>query len=154
MIRKLPLTQRLRAPGQGISPCEHRTVSKAGRITCRKIAEGDNEVSPNVCRSCPKRAVNCSHLRFSLRQTAASPLIVRFNGRTEIWDNDPPEIRFEQAACAARVIPIESAKACAACPLRQPVSSPVEATPQPAHRVSQLGTVVPFPAREAAAAAG
>ncbi|MGD2207423.1 MAG: hypothetical protein PVH17_11665, partial [Anaerolineae bacterium] len=40
--------------------CEHRTVSKEGRIVCRKIVEGEGEVSPNVCRACPARAVNCA----------------------------------------------------------------------------------------------
>jgi hypothetical protein len=154
MIRELPRAQRLRSPVQGLSPCEHRTVSKDGRITCRKIVEGENEVSPNVCRTCPHRAVNCSHLRFSLRQTSGSPLIVRFNGRTEIWDDDPPELRFEQAACAARVIPIESARACAACPLRQPLSSPAEAPPRQRRAAMPAGKVVPFPGREVAALAG
>ncbi|MFN2290294.1 MAG: hypothetical protein ACK2UC_03775, partial [Anaerolineae bacterium] len=75
--------------------CEHRSVSKDGRIMCGKIVEGDPEVSPNLCRDCPFKAVNCSHLRFSLRLSSPSPLIVRFNGRTEVWDDDPPQLSFE-----------------------------------------------------------
>ena len=74
--------------------CEHRAVSKDGRIVCSKIAQGDNTVSPEVCRACPARSVNCSHLRFSLSHSAHVPLVVRFNGRTEIWSDDAPELRF------------------------------------------------------------
>ncbi len=154
MIRELSLAQRLHSPIQGLSPCEHRTVSKDGRIVCSKIVEGDNEVSPNVCRTCPQKAVNCAHLRFSLRQISPSPLIVRFNGRTEIWDDDPPEIRFEQAACSARVIPIDTPKSCVGCALRQPLQSPAEAAMQRRQRMDHVGKVVPFPGREVAAAAG
>jgi hypothetical protein len=133
--------------------CEHRTVSKDGRIICTKITEGDNTASPNTCRNCPFQAVDCSHLRFSLRLSSPSPLIVRFNGRTEIWDDHPPQLRFQQAACAARVIPIERPDACAACPLRQPIANHPAARPtrQPAAR---SGKVVPFPLPESAAAAG
>jgi hypothetical protein len=160
----LPTTGRSeRAPLVGLSPCEHRAVSKDGRIVCSKIADGDNAVSPDACRSCPFKAVNCGHLRFSLRQTSPSPLIVRFNGRTEVWDDDPPEIRFEQAACAAKVKPIEDPRACAGCTLRQAVNR--QASPaaecvssggsgQRVRRVSGGGRVVPFPARDAVAAAG
>lgn len=154
MIGELSLAARLRGPNQNLSPCDHRTVSKEGRIICRQIVEGDNEVSPNVCRTCPLKAINCSHLRFSLRQTSPSPLIVRFNGRTEIWDDDPPELAFEQAACAAKVIPIESPKSCVGCPLRQPLQSPLETPIRQRRRVTQPGKVVPFPGREVAAAAG
>ncbi len=135
------------------SPCEHRTVAKDGRIVCRKIVEGDNEVSPNVCRACPFKAVNCAHLCFSLHQTVPSPLIVRFNGRTEVWDDDPPELRFERAACATRVVPIHDARSCAACSLRQPLYTPVEA-PARKRQAAGAGQVVPFPGREAVAATG
>ena len=132
--------------------CEHRTVSKDGRILCTKIVEGDNEVSPNVCRDCPMRAVNCEHLRFSLRLSSPSPLTVRFNGRTEVWDDGPPRLSFHHAACAARVVPIHGPRACAGCALRQehlPAAPPTEAL-DPAGPPAR---VVAFPGREAVAAA-
>jgi hypothetical protein len=150
-IRTLPLAK-IEDSIEGLSFCEHRTVSKDGRIVCVKIIEGENRVSPDVCRACPFRAINCAHLCFSLRQTSPSPLLVRFNGRTEIWDDDPPELRFEHAACAARVVPVEQFRTCVGCSLRQPVQAPVE---QPARRRSaRAGMVVPFPQREAVAATG
>jgi hypothetical protein len=143
------------SPGDipALSPCEHRRASKDGRVICAKIVEGENEVSPNVCRTCPVKAVNCAHLRFSLCQTVPSPLIVRHNGRTEVWDDDSPELRFERAACAARVVPIHDPHACAGCSLRQPLQAPVEA-PLRQRRVAAAGRVVAFPSREAVAAAG
>jgi hypothetical protein len=121
--------------------CEHRAVSRDGRIVCKKIVEGQAEVSPNICRQCPFRAVNCQHLRFSLRLSSPSPLVVRFNGRTELWDDGPAELRFDRAACAARVMPIHSPQACAECALRQ-AACPEAA---PAAEVGS-GRVVAFPA--------
>jgi hypothetical protein len=153
MIRKLS-SVRQHEPVPGLSPCEHRTVSKLGRIVCAKIVEGDNAVSPNVCRACPVRDVNCAHLRFSLCQTTPTPLVVRFNGRTEVWDDDPPELRFEQAACAARVVPIEHPRACAGCVLRQPVEAPAQRPVPRRRQVAGGGKVVSFPGREAMAATG
>lgn len=154
MILTLKSSHETQEPLVGLSSCQHRTVSKDGRIVCRKIAQGDNQVSPNVCRACPFRAINCAHLRFSLCQTSPSPLIVRFNGRTEIWNDDPPELRFERAACAARVVPIEHPRACAACALRQPAQAPAEAPARRARPANGRGKVVAFPGREVAAAAG
>lgn len=163
MILQLATGRSEHAPMAEPSPCEYRTVSKHGRIICSKIAEGDNAVSPDTCRSCPFKAVNCSHLRFSLRQTSPSPIIVRFNGRTEVWDDDPPELLFEQAACAAKVKPIDNPRACVGCALHQAVdrqaSPAAELTAsgrpeQQRRRVSGGGRVVPFPARDAVAAAG
>jgi len=138
---------------QSLSSCEHRTVSKDGRIVCARIVEGDNEVSPNVCRSCPFKAVNCANLRFSLRLSSPSPLIVRYNGRTEIWDNGSAELGFERAACMARVAPIHEPRSCAGCALRTPVQALVE-QPRPRRQVAALGKVVPFPSREALAPTG
>ena len=138
---------------QSLSSCEHRKVSKDGRIVCTQIVEGDNEVSPNVCRDCPFKAVNCAHLRFSLRQTAPSRLVVRYNGRTEIWDDDPPELHFERAACTAKVTPIHEPRSCAGCALRQPLQAPVEHSRR-RRRVAGTGKVVSFPSREALVAAG
>lgn len=132
-----------------LASCEHRSVSKDGRIICGKIVEGDPEVSPNLCCDCPFKAVDCSHLRFSLRLSSPSPLIVRFNGRTEIWDDDPPQLSFQRAACAARATPIHDPRACANCTLRQPL----QASPDPAAEThGQPGRVVAFPRREPALA--
>jgi hypothetical protein len=153
MIRTLPVAQ-LQNRNQGLSPCEHRSVSKDGRIVCCRIVEGDNEVSPNVCRACPIKAVNCLHLRFSLRKTSPTPLLVRFNGRTEVWDDDPPELLFERAACVAKVTPIEHARSCAGCILRQPLQIPAETSARHVRQSSIAGKVVPFPEREVAVAAG
>lgn len=140
-------------PRQHQWSCEHRTVSKDGRIICQKIVDGDPEVSPNVCRDCPYRAVDCSHLRFSLRLSSPSPLVVRFNGRTEVWDDGPARLTFERAACAERVMPIHGIRACAECPLRQPLRD--IAAESPASRpAASSGKVVSFPAREAVAATG
>ena len=136
-----------------LSSCEHRAVSKDGCIVCQRIVEGDNEVSPNVCRDCPFKAVNCAHLKFSLRQSTPSPLIVRYNGRTEIWDDDPPELRFERAACTAKVMPVHGPRACAECTLRKPIQAPVE-RPVRRRKVAGAGKVVPFPGREPLAATG
>jgi hypothetical protein len=140
------------SPVQPHSPCEHRTVSKDGRIVCAKIVEGENTVSPDLCRDCPFKAVNCSHLRFALRQVTPKPLTVRCNGREEVWDDDPAEIRFEQAACLARVAPIEHPRACIGCVLRRPVEAPVERPRR--RRVAGAGKVVPFPGTGAVAATG
>mgnify|MGYP001817131152 CR=1 FL=1 len=138
---------------QNLGLCEHRKVSKAGRIVCAQIVEGDNEVSPNVCRDCPFKAVDCGHLRFTLRQTEPSRLVVRYNGRTEIWDDDPPELRFERAACTAKVMPIYEPRSCAGCTLRQPLQAPVE-RPERRRRVAGAGKAVQFPSREALVATG
>jgi hypothetical protein len=137
------------------SSCQHRTVAKDGRIVCARVVEGENEVSPNVCRDCPFKAVNCSHLRFSLRRTSPSPLIVRYNGRTEIWDDGPSELCFERAACAAKVIPIYEPRSCAGCTLHKPIQVPVEAPNRSQMPVAATaGKVVAFPSHEPVAAAG
>lgn len=127
--------------------CEHRTVSKDGRIVCAKIAQGDNTVTAEVCRACPARAVNCSHLRFSLSHFAHVPLVVRFNGRMEIWSDDAPELHFCHAACAERIAPVLQARACAACPLRSPCHAGAGAA-LPARQPRVLGKVVAFQGRE------
>ena len=125
MIRNLSLVQGPETC-MGSSRCEHRTVSKDGRIVCRKIVQGENAVSPDLCRTCPFRAVNCSHLRFSLVHTSPSPLLVRFNGRTELWNDEPPEVRFRQAACSVQILPIEHPDFCSGCSLRQPIHTPAK----------------------------
>lgn len=146
------LADALPAPAHS-SACEHRAVSKDGRIICQKITEGDAEVSPNICRECPFKQINCAHLRFSLRLDRPSPLVVRFNGRTEIWDDGPPRLALERAACSERVIPIHGPRACASCPLRQSLGLQ-SATPRVLRPAVAAGKVVTFPAREVAAAVG
>jgi hypothetical protein len=136
-----------------LSSCEHRTVAKDGRIVCARIVEGESEVSPNVCRFCPFKAVNCAHLRFSLRHCLPTPLLVRYNGRTEIWNDGPAELRFERAACTARVTPIQEPRSCTGCTLRQPAQVLLE-QPEQKRRVAGLGKVVPFPSHEPLAATG
>jgi hypothetical protein len=161
MLQELPSIQQDKDFGLDPGSCAHRSVSKDGRIVCGKVVEGENEVSPNVCWACPAKAVNCTHLRFSLRQSVPSPLIVRYNGRTEVWDDDPPELCFERAACDAQVMPIHSPRACAGCSLRQPQWA-VREPPVRRGRASNGsnrgvkggGRVVPFPGREAVAATG
>ncbi len=139
------------APSAG--SCQHRTVAKDGRIVCSRIVEGEREVSPNVCRDCPFKAVNCSHLRFSLRQTSPSPLIVRYNGRTEIWDDGPCSLSFEKAACAAKVMPILDPRSCAECALHNPLQAPAKA-PSRKRKKGPVGKVVAFPTHEPLAVAG
>jgi hypothetical protein len=154
MVRTLPFARPAgtneRPVAAGTRPaatlqCEHRAVSRDGRIVCKKIVEGQAEVSPNVCRQCPARAVNCQHLRFSLRISSPSPLVVRYNGRAELWDDGPAELCFDRAACAERVMPIHSPQACAECALRQ--AAWCEA-PSPG---AGSGRVVAFPGAVAAA---
>ena len=151
MVHKLSFVSQPHASLAGHGPCEHRTVSKDGRIVCAKIVEGETEVSSDRCRNCPFKAVNCSHLRFSLQQVTPSPLTVRYNGRVEVWDDDPPEILFEQAACLAKVAPIEHPRACIGCVLRRPIDAPAE---RPRRRVAGAGKVVPFPEAGVVAATG
>jgi hypothetical protein len=153
MIRTLPVPQ-LDNRNHGLSSCEHRAVSRDGRIVCSKIVQGDHEVSPDICRACPLKAVNCAHLRFSLRKTCPTPLVVRYNGRTEIWNDDPSELLLERAACALRVAPIEQARSCAGCRLRQPLQIPLHTSTHQPRDADSVGKVVPFPEREVAAATG
>ncbi len=149
----LPMTRKPVKDAPGQSSCQQRTVAKDGRIVCARIVEGDNEVSPNVCRDCPAKAVSCGHLCFSLRQTSPSPLIVRYNGRTEIWDDGPCVLSFERAACAAKVLPVYGPQSCAACASRRPIHAGASA-PRPRHPAEASGKVVAFPGHEPAAAAG
>ncbi len=152
--RILALSPVQRDPAPVLTPCDHRAVSRDGRIICRKITDGDNAISPSRCLACPAAAINCSHLRFSLRQTSPSPLIVRFNGRMEIWGDEPPELQMARAACAEQVIPIDSPLRCASCALRQPVHAPTAraAQPQPRRCAARAGKVVPFARPEPLAA--
>ncbi|MCK4472501.1 MAG: hypothetical protein KAW49_12040 [Anaerolineae bacterium] len=139
--------------------CQYRSVGRDGRITCKKIVEGDNEVSPNLCRDCPARQVSCDKLRFSLQKSSPSPIVVRYgNGHSEVWNNEPARITFLRAACVAKVAPISDLRQCAACALRTAGEPVLEEIPlprmvRPTHRkVARGGKVIPFPQRVAAAA--
>jgi hypothetical protein len=149
MIRELSLGQQHRESAQPCSSgCEHRSVASDGRIVCRKIEWGENKVSPSLCRACPSQAVNCAHLRFSLRHSSPSSLLVRFSGRTEVWTDDRPALEFQQAACAVQVMPLHSPRSCASCSMRQPLCA---AETQPVTRprpAATPGKVVPFPDQE------
>lgn len=156
MLRRLSIASRERQARPGQSACAHRAVSKNGRIICAKIVEGDNAVSPQICQACPVRAIDCGHLRFSLRRTSPSPLTVRLNGRTEVWDDDPPETRLQEAACAAKVMPVKNSRVCQGCEQRQPAGAPTQApAPPPRQRKApRQGNVVPFPVHRPIPVAG
>lgn len=120
--------------------CQHRLVDKDGRIICEKIREGDREVSPNLCRACPARQVGCDHLRFTLAKTEPSPIVVRYaTGRVEVWNNDPPAVRFRTAACALKVAPVQGVSQCLACSARTCRVAP-EAEP-----AARAGNILVFP---------
>ncbi len=108
-----------------LKPCPFRQVGEEGHILCDKIKTGDREVSPNICRACPISQINCVHLRAVLDNQTHPPLTVRYgNGKTEVWQDPAPAISFKQAACAAKVSPINSPRDCAGCALRQALVSP------------------------------
>jgi len=96
--------------------CSHRSVATDGRIVCDIIALGDSEISANLCRDCPAKAIACEHLRFSLQKMASSPITVRYaTGRVEVLDDHPPRIAFLRAACVEKVAPINSPRECVGC---------------------------------------
>ena len=98
--------------------CPHRNVSDDGRIICKMIGVGDNEVIPLLCRDCPMQAISCDHLRCSLQKIAPTPITVRYvTGRVEILDNEPAQVTFLRAACVKRVMPVNSPVKCAGCGL-------------------------------------
>jgi hypothetical protein len=106
---------------QNLKPCPYRHVGEEGHILCDKIKTGDKQVSPNICRDCPVSAINCAHLRVALDHSSRMPITVRYgNGKTEVWDDiGGPAIKMERAACAAKVLPINSSRDCTGCQLRQ-----------------------------------
>jgi hypothetical protein len=121
-----------------MSTCEFRSVDKTGRVVCDKVEGGNNEVSPALCQDCPFKRAECEHLRFTLHKTAPAPIVVRYaTGRVEVWNNDPPSVRFQRAACALKACPVQSPEQCFACPSR----TCRVAAPQPA----AVGRVVSFP---------
>ena len=126
--------------------CEHRSVAADGRIVCAKITLGDNEVSPNLCRNCPAKAIACQHLRFSLEKSSPSAIVVRYvNGRTEVWNDEPPSVCFLRAACAVKVAPIAGPKECAACSLRLTTLPQSQVREKVVRHKAGEGKVVPLP---------
>jgi ABC-type Fe3+-hydroxamate transport system substrate-binding protein len=139
------MTIQKNAPG-----CPYRSVGQDGRIVCKAISVGDNEVSPNLCRECPARMIGCDQLRFSLQKVASQPITVRYvTGRMEVLDDQPPRIAFLRAACAQKIAPVNSPAECAHCLYRcDSAAVPVVAS---ATVTSGQGKVIPFPRRVAAA---
>jgi hypothetical protein len=118
---------------EGLKPCPFRSVDDEGRILCAQI-QGDREASVNLCRACPAAAINCQHLRSSLYRKNVMPLTVRYaTGRVEVWNNTPPTVEFNRAACAAKTMPIHSPRDCMGCTLRLAQVVP-QAVLQPARR--------------------
>jgi hypothetical protein len=146
MIQDIATARRQTEPLPGPSACEHRTVAKDGRIVCSKIVQGKAEVSPNTCRICPFKAIDCAHLRFSLEQTDPRLTVARYNGQTVAWNDDPPEIHLGRAICAARGMSIAHPRQCAGCTLRQPAA---DSTPRPTQqRVVAGNKMILFPRSE------
>lgn len=99
--------------------CAQRQVLADGRVICGKVGRGNAEVSPALCAACPARLVNCQHLRYTLRKDEPVAIVVRYaGGRTEVWDDVPPSMKFAKSACALRREPIQSPADCAGCALR------------------------------------
>ncbi len=99
--------------------CQHRGVSDEGKVTCKKISRGDNEVSLSICEACPAANCNCGHLRFSLEKEGESSVVIRYgNGRSELLEGSAGGVRFTKSACAAQMRPVDTRRDCLACPLR------------------------------------
>lgn len=99
--------------------CQHRAVSEEGKVTCRKITRGDNEVSLATCEACPAAQCNCGHLRFSLEKECEWSIIIRYgNGKTGVLESGGTGVRFAKSACAAQLRPVDTRADCTACPLR------------------------------------
>lgn len=115
---------------EGLKPCPFRHADKHGRILCGLAKGNDREVSVNLCRACPVAQINCQHLRASLEKHVPTPITVRYaTGRVEVWDDTPPTIEFQHAACAVKTMPIHSPRDCVGCPLRLPQVVPQNAIP-------------------------
>ncbi len=132
--------------------CQHRGVSEDGKVVCRKIGRGDQEVSLAICEACPAAACNCGHLRFSLEKQSETPVVIRYgNGRTEVLKSGPGGVRFTKSACAAQMRAIDTRTDCAGCPLRSD-GFVREAIPLTHLDPPARAKVIPFP--KAAAAGG
>ena len=98
--------------------CPHRSVSDDGRIVCKMIFGGDNEITPWLCHECPISHTDCEHLRFTLKKIASEPITVRYvTGRVEVLNDGPARVVFLRAACARKVLPIGSPLECVNCGL-------------------------------------
>lgn len=129
--------------------CQYRVALEDGRIICEKISEGNPEVGPNICGRCPVMGVNCEHLRFTLRKIGHTPIVVRYsNGRSEVWDENPPAVEFIHGACAEKVMPISGPQDCVGCQVRCPARREASHTIPTIVRdpiVADNGNVILFP---------
>lgn len=127
--------------------CQHRGVDEDGKIICRKIARGDQEVTLAICDACPAAACNCGNLKFSLEKESDSTLTIRYgNGRTEVLEARPAGVHFVKAACSALMKPVDVHRDCSGCLLRKEgfvrdviVAAQVDVVPA-------APKVIPFPA--------
>jgi hypothetical protein len=128
--------------------CQNRGVSEDGKISCRKITRGDQEVTAAICESCPAAAANCGHLRFSLEKQGESTIILRYgNGRSEILEARPAGVRFTKAACAAQLRSIEPRQDCAGCPMRGEAFVRQVVPPAQVEVTPVRAKIIQFPAR-------
>jgi hypothetical protein len=128
--------------------CQNRGVSEDGRISCRKIVRGDQEVSLAVCESCPAAAANCGHLRFSLEKEGESSIVLRYgNGRSEILEGGPAGVHFTKSACAAQLRQVEPHRDCAGCPMRGEAFVRQVLPPVRTDTAAIRAKVIPFPSR-------
>jgi len=126
--------------------CQNRGVSEDGKISCRKIGRGDQEVSLAICESCPAAAANCGHLRFSLEKEGESTIVLRYgNGRTEVLEGGPAGVHFTKAACAAQLRSIDPRTDCAGCPMRGEAFVRQVVPPAHVEPASVRAKVIPFP---------
>ncbi|MBU0492990.1 MAG: hypothetical protein KKA73_09440 [Chloroflexi bacterium] len=114
------------------SPCEQRQVTADGRVVCRKVGQGDAEVTPDLCAACPTTVIGCQHLRFTLTKHAPVPIVVRYaGGRTEVWDDIPPSMRLARGACVLRREAVNGPADCAGCALRRAIPAMIGDAAQP-----------------------
>jgi hypothetical protein len=126
--------------------CQHRGVSEDGKVICRKIARGDQEVSLSICEACPAAACNCDHLRFSLEKEGESALVIRYgNGRTEVLESGPSGVHFTKSACAAQMRPVDTRTDCVGCPLRAGGFVRDVIPPSQINVLSPRAKILPFP---------
>jgi hypothetical protein len=131
-----------------LKPCPYRHADNDGQILCDKIKTGDREVSPNICRVCPVAQINCAHLRATLEHHARPPIVVRWgNGKSQVWDDFAQDsLTLARAACAEKVMSIQSPRDCAGCALRKAVDEPMLADRQPPTALPRAIPRAPRPA--------
>lgn len=129
-----------------LSYCQHRGVSEDGKVVCRKIGRGDQEVTLSICEACPAAACNCGHLRFSLEKEGDSPVVVRYgNGRSEVLDRGAQGVRLTKSACAVQLRTVDTRHDCNGCALRS--EGFVRSIIPPSHVdvLPARAKVIPFP---------